>query len=274
VREAETPERGGPAPPPSSGAALELRDRVLGYADLLLDRVLGRRPVYETAGWDETLRDLEAYLGPFGAVLEEPPLREVEEDTRRFFADTTRADAYRPRWAVDSLLARCCYVVCRLLEPDVVVETGVAYGVSSAFVLKALEANGRGALHSIELPPLRPLRQGSSWGAAVPAALRHRWTVHRGASARVLPGLLREIGAPDVFLHDSLHTERNMRREFEYVWPRLRTGGVVLADDVELNGAFGGLRRGRPEFWRVVRDRESRPLSGGAAPVVFGVAIK
>lgn len=270
MREAGTLEKRSPATLPP-GTVLEVRDRLAGYADLLLDRALGRRPGYETAGWDETLRDLEARLGPVAAVLGEPALREVEEDTRRLFAGSRSADVFSPRWAVDSLLARCCYVVCRLLEPDVVVETGVAYGVSSAFVLKALEVNGRGALYSIELPPLR---RGSSWGAAVPEPLRHRWTVHRGSSARVLPGLLREIEAPDVFLHDSLHTNRNMRREFEAVWPRLRPGGAVLADDVERNGAFGGLRREGPAFWRVVRDRESRPLSGGAAPVTFGVAIK
>ncbi len=39
----------------------------------------------------------------------------------------------------------------------------------------------------------------------------------------------------DLFLHDSLHTTRNMRREFETVWPSLRAGGLLLADDVERN---------------------------------------
>ena len=149
----------------------------------------------------------------------------------------------------------------------------MAYGVSSAFLLKALEQNGRGTLHSIDLPPLR--REYSRfWGVAVPEDLRRRWRLHRGASRRVLPGLLREIGPVGLFVHDSLHTRRNMRREFDAIWPNLGPGGLLLADDVERNRAFADLRRKGPCLWRVVRDREREPLHGKAAPVVFGIAAK
>ena len=79
----------------------------------------------------------------------------------------------------------------------------------------------------------------------------------------------------DLFLHDSLHTYRNMRRELEVAWPHLRAGGVILADDVERNHAFGDLRRKNPTLWRVVRDRQERPLHAGAVPrATFGIAIK
>ena len=49
---------------------------------------------------------------------------------------------------------------------------------------------------------------------------------------------------------------------------------MILADDVERNDAFAGLRGRDPELWRIVRDREVTPLHGKAAPVVFGVAVK
>jgi predicted O-methyltransferase YrrM len=251
----------------------ELRDRAAGYADLCLDRLVERAPAYETTRFEDALKDLGTHLGDVAQVLREPALEEVERETRRLLAQIRAEDPFSPRWAADSLLARCCYLACRLLEPEVVVETGVAYGVSSAFILRALEENGRGTLHSVDLPPLRRDYQ-RFWGIAVPGALRGRWTLHRGSSARALPGLLRELGAADLFLHDSLHTRRNMRREFEEVWPYLRTGGVILADDVERNRAFGGLRRKGPALWRVVRDRERNPLHGRAAPVVFGMVVK
>jgi predicted O-methyltransferase YrrM len=154
-----------------------------------------------------------------------------------------------------------------------VLETGVAYGVSSVFILKALEVNGRGTLHSVDLPPLRS-EYKRFWGIAVPEALKDRWRLHRGSSARVLPRLLREIRTIDLFVHDSLHTRGNMRREFDTVWPHLRNGAVLMADDVERNRAFSELRQKRPALWRVVQDREESPLHGRAAPVVFGIAIK
>jgi predicted O-methyltransferase YrrM len=154
-----------------------------------------------------------------------------------------------------------------------VLETGVAYGVSSVFILKALEVNGRGTLHSIDLPPLRSEHE-RFWGIAVPEPLKARWRLHRGSSARVLPRLLEEASTIDLFVHDSLHTLRNMRREFDTVWPHLRNGAVLMADDVERNRAFSELRRKSPTLWRVVQDREESPLHGMAAPVVFGIAIK
>ena len=44
------------------------------------------------------------------------------------------------------------YRLLRELQPRVAVETGVCNGVSTAFLLLALEDNGEGALHSIDLP--------------------------------------------------------------------------------------------------------------------------
>ncbi len=251
----------------------EFGDRMAGYADLSLERLFGTMPTYETVAWDGALEDLEEHLGRMADVLGEPALNEMQEDTRRLMEEIRRADPFAPRWAADSLLARCCYLSCRLLKPSVVIETGVAYGVSSAFILRALEENGRGVLHSVDLPPLRREYE-RFWGIAVDKKLRGRWSLHRGSSGRVLPELLRKTGAVDLFLHDSLHTYQNMRREFEAVWPWLLTGGVILADDVERNRAFDELRQRGPTLWRVVRDRERRPFSGRAAPVTFGVVVK
>ena len=251
----------------------EFYDRMVGYADLGLDLLSGTPPTYETVSWGNLLRDLEARFGCAPDVLEEPALGEIEEDTRRLLKSIHREDPFDRRWAADSLLARCCYLMCRLLEPAVVVETGVAYGVSSAFVLRALEENGSGVLHSVDLPPLRREYE-RYWGMAVNEKLEERWALHRGASVRVLPGLLEEVETVDLFVHDSLHTCRNMRREFEALWPRLRVGGALVADDVERNRAFGELRRKSPTLWRVVGDREERPLHGRAAPVMFGIAVK
>ena len=251
----------------------EFRDRVAGYADLGLELLWRSSPAYETARWQGVLRDIEAHLGRVTEILDEPALKEVEVDTRRLLEEIRARDPFSPRWAADSRFARLGYLLCRLISPSVVLETGVAYGVSSVFILKALEVNGRGTLHSIDLPPLRR-EQERFWGIAVPEALKVRWRLHRGSSARVLPTLLEEASTIDLFVHDSLHTLRNMRREFDTVWPHLRNGAVLMADDVERNRAFSELRQKSPALWRVVQDWEESPLHGRAAPVVFGIAIK
>ena len=51
-------------------------------------------------------------------------------------------------------LGRLCYVLCRFQKPGKVIETSVANGATSAFILQALGKNGGGELYSIDLPPL------------------------------------------------------------------------------------------------------------------------
>jgi hypothetical protein len=40
---------------------------------------------------------------------------------------------------------------------------------------------------------------------------QQRWTYIHGLSRQRLPGLLSELGQIDLFVHDSLHSERNVR---------------------------------------------------------------
>lgn len=132
------------------------------------------------------------------------------------------------------------YVICRMLQPRIVVETGVANGFSSASILRALEDNGVGELYSIDLHYRDgvTIPVGKELGWVVPEHLKYRWRLLLGEGFKVLPRFLNELGTIDVFLHDSRHTYRTMMKEYTIVWPYLREGGLLLSDDVELNDAF------------------------------------
>ncbi|MFC1897710.1 hypothetical protein ACFLX8_04000 [Chloroflexota bacterium] len=54
--------------------------------------------------------------------------------------------------AIDTAQGVSLYALCRQLRPDVVVETGIASGVSSSYILCALEENKDGQLYSIDIP--------------------------------------------------------------------------------------------------------------------------
>jgi len=141
----------------------------------------------------------------------------------------------------DAALVRAAWCLTRHLRPQNVVETGVAHGFTSRFVLEALEWNGMGQLSSIDLPPLDPAMQ-SQIGIAVDEKLDHRWTLIAGSSRRCLPRLLRQLGGIDLFVHDSRHTERNVRFELDRAWAALRAGGAMLIDDVDSNWGFESFR--------------------------------
>jgi predicted O-methyltransferase YrrM len=133
------------------------------------------------------------------------------------------------------------YVGTRATRPRTVVETGPYNGARSAFLLRALEDNGNGRLHSFDLPEARDALghpAGREPGWLVPDALRHRFDVTLGDTRKTLRPALGEIGEIDLFFHDSLHTARHMLFEFRAAWPHLRPGGVLVSDDVFWNPAF------------------------------------
>lgn len=126
------------------------------------------------------------------------------------------------------------YLLIRVVQPEVVVETGVSIGQSSQSILLAMEANGKGKLYSIELPNCQILADGETIGMLVDAPLRHRWHLILGDAREKLPGLLKQLEPIDIFFHDSLHTEKYMMWEYETAWPYLRKGGYLLSHDVSL----------------------------------------
>jgi len=253
---------------------VEAYDRAAGYLDLGLEAARATRASYETVSFPEAVADLASLHGEAKELLREPALAETERRTRELLGGIREEDPFEARWTADVVFARCCYLACRLARPRTVVETGVAHGVSSAFLLTALRENGGGELHSIDLPPLRR-DAGRFWGVAAGAAGdAGDWHLYRGASRRVLPGLLEELGSLGLFVHDSLHTYRNMSYELGLAWECLPPGGFLLADDPERNAAFGELSRRNPALLRTIREVEDVPLAGKAAKTTFGFAVK
>jgi hypothetical protein len=143
-------------------------------------------------------------------------------------------------------------------RPSVVVETGVARGVTSRIVLEALNRNERGHLWSIDLPHPLEKHLHAQIGAAVPNSHRTRWSYVEGSSRRRLPSLLRSLAQVDLFIHDSLHTARNTRFEMEQTLHVLASGGIMIVDDISGHQAFGNFARDFPRLETLVCPHSDR----------------
>ncbi|MDV2503975.1 MAG: class I SAM-dependent methyltransferase [bacterium] len=162
-------------------------------------------------------------------------LDELEREKPFVESVYTNLEAHPPsseRWPM-TLEAELLYVLIRLIEPEVVVETGVGAGKSSAFILNAMQKNGYGLLYSIDLP-----NEKDSSGWVIPENLRDRWDLRLGSSRELLGSLLQEKGPIDIFLHDSDHSYGNMMFEFRTVWQFIKRNGLFLAHDVGRNDAL------------------------------------
>jgi Methyltransferase domain len=206
---------------------------------------------YETeVGWEERLHDVAGFPQPCGATADFHALWTDVVATMRAQGIRVGPSGFGNWNDGDAGLARAIWCLVLHLRPRHVVETGVGHGVTSRFILEALERNGDGHLSSIDIPPLDPVLRAQV-GMTVEERHRQRWSYIEGSSRRRLPALLAKLGQIDLFIHDSLHSERNVRFELDRAWRVLRPGGAIVVDDIDANDGFHSFNRdypGNPSF--------------------------
>lgn len=140
------------------------------------------------------------------------------------------------------------YGIVRSTQPEIVIETGIAGGVSSTFIICALLENNKGILFSIDLPPddlkRRKFEDGSNYneilekgiGYLIPSEIKRyigdRHKIILGDVKSTLPGLLKQLGKIDLFIHDDLHLPDHMLWEYELVWEYIKPKGFLMSDDI------------------------------------------
>jgi predicted O-methyltransferase YrrM len=172
-------------------------------------------------------------------------------------------------WYSDAEISLCSAVWCAATHarPEVVVETGVAHGVTSRVILEALRQGGRGHLSSIDLPHPLDDRLHAQTGAAVTDECRERWSYLEGSSRDRLPPLVAEVGRVDLFVHDSLHTAKNVLFEMELAASVMQPGGIMLVDDIKSHNGFATFARRHPDYRTIVCESEDKIG-------VFGIAVR
>jgi Methyltransferase domain len=217
--------------------------------------------------------DMRRWVSTLAAVGNAPPPMDVTTAVCQVFPGTTRlqANTLQSELAEDQTLLKALdvammlrrghpvrwqdwhpflYAAVRICRPNVVLETGVFDGLSSALILRALERNSAGELISIDLPahetiagstdrmPERVLPADCCSGWIVPDFLRSRYRLRLGDSKRLLREVLEECKHVDIFLHDSLHTYHHQLFEYNAAWPSVIPSGLLLSDDIFWTGAF------------------------------------
>jgi hypothetical protein len=175
----------------------------------------------------------------------------------------------------DAGFVRALWCLTGHLRPRKVVETGVAHGVTSRFILEALARNRCGHLWSIDLPPLERVWR-KEVGAAVGNFYGDRWTYIRGSSRRCLPALLSRLGQIDLFIHDSLHSEHNLRFEMDQACAAIGPNGALVIDDIDANWGFHSFNQAFPGYESMICEAEPiRPdLRRFNNKGLFGIVLK
>lgn len=175
-----------------------------------------------------------AALAPFRLSMAS---RVVEEFQDHLSSLERRLESHRGLESVPMAATReeslFLYSLVRLREPERVVETGVASGVSTYFILKALHENGHGTLTSFDVNPdagplLRP-EEKAGWQFVVLDPRRAKREFEQKL----------DRGKPvDLFVHDSDHSYGYQSFEYRTLLPLMAEGGLLASDDVDGSFAF------------------------------------
>ena len=187
----------------------------------------------------------------------------VDDDSRKLFCEEYEAlrhelqrrveatkGVYPDFFAVEGRSACVIYALTRFFRPQTVLETGVANGHSSYFILHAIERNGTGQLHSIDI--------ANDVGSLLSAEERQRWKlhivdVHRPEQS--LREIVQSVPTIDLFLHDADHSYRGVWRELVTVWSRLSPNALVAADDCDYSWAFADFCREHKLSFQLMFDK-------------------
>ena len=204
-------------------------------------RRLRRRPLDENTALEARLATAELAISheqAFRALgLPETALASLAvEEPERWQAAEMRVRAARDGMGggadVDLLFSLCrAFGVVRALE------TGVAFGWSSLAILSAIAERPGAMLTSVDLPYLGA-NLDSLVGLAVPADLRDRWSLRRGADREELPAAIADTRPIDLAHYDSDKSYAGRRWAYPLIWEGLRQGGLLMSDDIEDNLAF------------------------------------
>jgi hypothetical protein len=161
------------------------------------------------------------------ALLEE--FEALEEELKRRVK--SRKLALPEYYGVEGKVARLLYTLVRLTRPTTVLETGVANGQSSFFILNALMRNDQGTLHSVDVDP--------DAGILVEDSEKARWSLHiLDGSKRRYTELIATLPMIDFYIHDSNHSYWWMRFELEATLPRMARSALIACDDADHSYGF------------------------------------
>ncbi len=141
------------------------------------------------------------------------------------------------RWNAELQLSTLLYSLIKSTSPRVVLETGVANGVTTNVIMRALdENNNSGTLHSFDiLPETKNAYNGSGL-----------WNFHLLTSKRAhkqIVEIVSKLPKIDIWVHDSNHGYRWQRFEYLLALKSLNKNGILISDDVEASPAWGELSK-------------------------------
>jgi predicted O-methyltransferase YrrM len=149
----------------------------------------------------------------------------------------TQSNITNTRWNAEEQLFILLYSLIKANKSKVIIETGVANGITTNAIMKALEESGiNGELHSFDVLPEtnKAYVGGGNWNFHLLKGKNFHEQIKSAVS--LLPKV-------DVWVHDSNHGYRWQKFEYSLALSVLSKNGILISDDIDASSAWGELAK-------------------------------
>ena len=127
------------------------------------------------------------------------------------------------------------------MKPKITIETGVASGISSLTILKALEINKMGKLFSSDFPYFRLKNPEEYIGVLVDKLKYPKWRLEIEGDILNLKKFVNEIDKEDgidFFHYDSDKTYAGKKKSFDILKKLFKPESILIFDDIQDDNFF------------------------------------
>ena len=149
----------------------------------------------------------------------------------------TQSNITSSRWNAEEQLFILLYSLIRANKSKLIIETGVANGITTNAIMKALEeSGGDGELNSFDVLPetSKAYLGGGNWNFYLLKGKK----VHKQINSEV--SSLQNV---DIWVHDSNHGYRWQKFEYLLALSVLNKNGILISDDIDASSAWGELAK-------------------------------
>ena len=149
----------------------------------------------------------------------------------------TQSSITNTRWNAEEQLFILLHSLIKAKNSKLIIETGVANGITTNAIMKALEESGEGGeLHSFDvLPETNKAYLGNG-----------NWNFHllKGKNTHnQIKSVVSSLPKVDVWVHDSNHGYRWQKFEYLLALSVLSKNGILISDDIDASSAWGELAK-------------------------------
>ena len=149
----------------------------------------------------------------------------------------TQSSITNARWNAEEQLFILLYSLIKANNSKFIIETGVANGITTNAIMKALEESGaNGELNSFDVLP-ETSKAYSGVG---------NWKFHllKGKNVhKQIKSVVSSLPKVDVWVHDSNHGYRWQKFEYLLALSVLGKNGILISDDIDASSAWGDLAK-------------------------------